>query len=121
VTDDEQQIRKLLEERDAAHWPKLISVSFLEKPGRASLPAHVPSFDPGQVGGSVLNVGDVVYDDGGLVLDEDGVTIRHYDFPWAGSKRIRSTTIRHVVIRPMGWLTARGAAGAQRPRLLVAA
>jgi hypothetical protein len=43
VTDDEQQIRKLLEERDAAHWPKLIGVSFLEKPGRASLPLTCPA------------------------------------------------------------------------------
>jgi len=53
-------------------------------------------------------MGDVLYDDGGLLLDEDGLTIRRYYFPRAGPKRIPYTTIRHVVARPMGWLTGKG-------------
>jgi hypothetical protein len=55
-----------------------------------------------------LNVRDLLYDDGGLVLDEDGLTIRRYYFPWAGPKRIPYTSIRTVVARPMGWLTGKG-------------
>ena len=30
-----------------------------------------------------------LYDDGGLLLDEEGVTIRRYYFPWAGAKPAR--------------------------------
>jgi len=65
-------------------------------------------FDGGQVDGSVLSVRDVLYDDGGLQLDEDGLTIRRYYFPWAGPKRIPYAAIRHVIARPMGWLTGKG-------------
>jgi hypothetical protein len=57
---------------------------------------------------SVVDVSDVLYDDGGLSLDEEGLTIRRYYFPWAGPKRIPYANIRHVVARPMGWLTGRG-------------
>jgi hypothetical protein len=49
-------------------------------------------------------MGVVLYDDGGISLDEDGLTIRRYYFPWAGPKRISYTNIRRVVARPMGWL-----------------
>ena len=52
--------------------------------------------------------GTVLYDDGGLLLDEDGVTIRRYYFPWAGSKRISYRELRDVEARPMGALTGRG-------------
>ena len=52
--------------------------------------------------------GTVLYDDGGLRLDQDGVTIRRYYFPWAGSKRISYRELRHVEARPMGALTGRG-------------
>ncbi len=51
---------------------------------------------------------DALYDDGGLRLDQDGVTIRRYYFPWAGPKRIAYSAIRQVEARPMGWLTGRG-------------
>lgn len=51
---------------------------------------------------------DALYDDGGLLLDEGGLTIRRYYFPWAGAKRIAYNAIRHVEARPMGWLTGRG-------------
>lgn len=51
---------------------------------------------------------NALYDDGGLVLDEDGLTIRRYYFPWAGSKRISYANIRRAEVRPMGWFTGRG-------------
>jgi len=55
-----------------------------------------------------VNMGDVLYDDGGLLLDEDGVTIRRYYFPWAGPKRVPYTVIRHVFTRPMSWRAGKG-------------
>jgi hypothetical protein len=58
--------------------------------------------------GSVAAVANPLYDDGHLVLDEDGLTIRRYYFPLAAAKRIPYTEIRHVTVRPMGWLTGRG-------------
>ncbi|WP_375483623.1 hypothetical protein [uncultured Mycobacterium sp.] len=58
----------------------------------------------------------VLYDDGGLMLDEHGVTIRRYYFPWAGSKHIAYQAIRRVDARPMSWLTGRGRGwGTSRP------
>jgi hypothetical protein len=53
-------------------------------------------------------MGDVLYDDGSLLLNEDGLTIRRYYFPLAWPKRIRYTAIRHVHIRPMGWFAGKG-------------
>jgi hypothetical protein len=53
-------------------------------------------------------VSDDCYDDGGLRVDADGITIRRYYFPWAGPKRIPYSAIRQVEARPMGWLTGRG-------------
>jgi len=44
-------------------------------------------------------VRDVLYDDGGVVLDDDGLTIRRYYFPWAGPKHIPYSAIRHVVAK----------------------
>jgi hypothetical protein len=41
---------------------------------------------------TIVDVGDVLYRDGGLSLDEDGLAIRHYYFPWAGPKRIPMPT-----------------------------
>lgn len=49
-----------------------------------------------------------LYDDGGLVLDDDGMTIRRYYFPWAGAKRIRYRDVRRVEVRPMRWLSGKG-------------
>jgi hypothetical protein len=53
-------------------------------------------------------VRDALYDDGGFMLDDEGVTIRRYYFPWAELKRIPYRIIRHVEVRPMNWLTGRG-------------
>lgn len=50
----------------------------------------------------------MLYEDGGLILDEEGVTIRRYYFPWAGAKRISYRQLRHVEAHPMGALTGRG-------------
>jgi hypothetical protein len=58
--------------------------------------------------GSVAIVASTLYDDGGLVLDEEGMTIRRYYFPSAGPKRIPYAKIRRATVRPMGWLTGRG-------------
>jgi hypothetical protein len=58
--------------------------------------------------GSVAAVAYPLYDDGGLVLDEDGLTIRRYYFPLAAAKRIPYTEMRQVTVRPMGWMTGRG-------------
>jgi len=53
-------------------------------------------------------MGDVLYDDGGLMLDRDGLTIRRYYFPWAGPKCIAYTQVRRAEVRAMGWLTGKG-------------
>jgi hypothetical protein len=53
-------------------------------------------------------MGDALYNDSGLLLDDDGLTIRRYYFPWAGPKRIRYAHVRRVMVRPMGWLTGKG-------------
>jgi hypothetical protein len=58
--------------------------------------------------GIVDTVDEVLYDDGGLVLDGEGLTIRRYYFPWAGAKRIPYQQIRRALVRPMGWLSGRG-------------
>ena len=58
--------------------------------------------------GSLVVVAAALYDDGGLLLDGDGLTIRHYYFPWAAAKRIPYTQIRTATVRPMGWLSGRG-------------
>lgn len=48
------------------------------------------------------------YDDGRCVLDDDGLTLRRYYFPFATSKRIPYTEIRKFDARPMGWFTGKG-------------
>jgi hypothetical protein len=55
-----------------------------------------------------VKVGDVLYDDGSLLLNEDGVTIRRYYFPLAWPKRIRYTAIRDVDARPLDWCSGKG-------------
>jgi hypothetical protein len=60
---------------------------------------------------------DVRYDDGSVLLDEDGVTLRRYYFPVGASKRIPYRQIRRVWAQPMGWLTGRGRGwGSAHPR-----
>jgi hypothetical protein len=52
--------------------------------------------------------GTALYDDGRCLLDEDGLTLRHYYFPFATSKRIRYAQIRGFRARSMTWLTGKG-------------
>lgn len=49
----------------------------------------------------------VLYDDGLVELDQAGITLRRYYFPWAGSKRIRYSDIRGVQQREMGTWTGK--------------
>lgn len=51
---------------------------------------------------------DVIYDDGRVALDHQGVTLRRYYFPIGTSKHIPYRRIRRVEARPMGWLTGKG-------------
>lgn len=59
-------------------------------------------------GGSLTDVGEVRYDDGSLVLDDQGLTIRRYYFPCAGDKRLWYRDVRRVEVRAMNWLTGKG-------------
>ena len=52
--------------------------------------------------------GSVLYDDGKVLLDDDGITLRHYYFPVFAAKRIRYSRIRSVETREMNWMTGRG-------------
>ena len=52
--------------------------------------------------------GTVLYDDGRCLLDEDGLTLRHYYFPLGTSKRIRYGQIQEFRAQPMTWLTGKG-------------
>lgn len=52
--------------------------------------------------------GTALYDDGSVVLDSEGLTLRRYYFPTFGSKRIPYGQIRGVDVRPNTWRTARG-------------
>ncbi|OSC43038.1 hypothetical protein [Mycobacterium decipiens] len=51
---------------------------------------------------------EALYEDAGLTLDEDGITIRRYYFPFASSKRVAYSDIRGVKAAPMGWLSGKG-------------
>jgi hypothetical protein len=58
-----------------------------------------------------------LYDDGRVVLDAEGVTLRRYYFPTGKSKRIPYGRLRGVEARPMGWLTGKGRGwGSAHPR-----
>lgn len=48
------------------------------------------------------------YQDSKIVCDEDGLTIRHYYFPFGWSKRVLYTDIRRVEVYKVGWLTGKG-------------
>lgn len=50
----------------------------------------------------------VLYDDGRVRLDGEGVTLRRYYFPAGRSKHIPYRQIRSAVAGPMGWLTGKG-------------
>jgi hypothetical protein len=44
-----------------------------------------------------------LYEDAGLTLDEDGISIRRYYFPFATPKRIAYRDIKGIKAHPMGW------------------
>jgi hypothetical protein len=50
----------------------------------------------------------MLYDDGLIKLDSEGLTIRYYYFPFGTSKRIPYTQIKSVQMRTMGLLTGKG-------------
>ncbi|MQY22212.1 hypothetical protein [Nocardia macrotermitis] len=50
----------------------------------------------------------VLYDDGLVELDQEGITLRRYYFPWAGSKRIPYTDIQKAEDHVMGAWTGKG-------------
>ena len=60
---------------------------------------------------------EALYEDSGLRLDEDGITIRRYYFPLAGSKRVAYTDIRDLKVEPMTFASGGGRIwGATDPR-----
>ncbi|KZS62110.1 hypothetical protein [Mycobacterium ostraviense] len=58
-----------------------------------------------------------LYEDPGLTLDDDGITIRRYYFPFAGSKRIAYRDIKGIKTEQMRWASGKGRFwGATDPR-----
>jgi hypothetical protein len=53
-------------------------------------------------------MGEVLYSDSSVSLDEDGVTIRRYYFPLGSPKRIRYSDIRGLQIESMNWVNGKG-------------
>ena len=51
---------------------------------------------------------NVLYADGRVLLDDEGLTLRRYYFPMGTSKRIRYSQIERVRAQPMGWFTGKG-------------
>jgi hypothetical protein len=51
---------------------------------------------------------DEIYRDKFIVLDDDGVSILRYYFPFATAKRIRYGDIRRVMVENMNWSTGKG-------------
>jgi len=49
-----------------------------------------------------------LYDDGLVMLDGKGVTLRRYYFPLARAKHIPYARIRKIDSRPMNWWTGKG-------------
>jgi hypothetical protein len=67
--------------------------------------------------GTVSDVTEALYQDARLTLDEDGITIQRYYFPWAGSKRIAYSKIQGIKAQPMGRPSGKGRFwGASDPR-----
>ena len=64
-----------------------------------------------------MHVSEAPYEDAGLRLDEDGITIRRYYFPWAGPKRIAYQQIRKIQTVPVTWRSGKGRLwGTSNPR-----
>lgn len=60
---------------------------------------------------------EALYEDPGLRLDEDGITIRRYYFPFASPKRIAYSDIQGVKTKQMTWNSGKGRIwGAADPR-----
>lgn len=58
-----------------------------------------------------------LYADAGLALDEDGITIKRYYFPFANAKRIAYSDIQGIKTQQMGWASGKGRLwGATDPR-----
>ena len=53
-------------------------------------------------------VSAVLYKDGRVMLDAEGVTLRRYSFPGGRPKRIPYREIKDVRVPRMGWLTGKG-------------
>jgi hypothetical protein len=51
---------------------------------------------------------EALYDDGNVVLDSEGITLRRYYFPTGASKRIPYREVREFEVRSMGWWTGKG-------------
>jgi hypothetical protein len=62
-------------------------------------------------------VTEALYEDAGLVLDEDGITIRRYYFLLSVPKRVAYNKIRGIRAKPMSWAKDKGRfLGAFNPR-----
>jgi hypothetical protein len=48
-------------------------------------------------------VTQALYEDAGLVLDEDGITIRRYYLLLSAPKRVAYNKIRGIKAKPVGW------------------
>ncbi|MEE3067120.1 MAG: PH domain-containing protein [Actinomycetota bacterium] len=60
---------------------------------------------------------EALYEDSGLRLDDDGITIRRYYFPLAGAKRIPYSEIRNIKTEEMTFASGGGRIwGATDPR-----
>ncbi|OBK94804.1 hypothetical protein A5645_15500 [Mycobacterium asiaticum] len=58
-----------------------------------------------------------LYEDANLTLDEEGITIRHYYFPFATPKRVAYSDIKGIKSEQMGWASGKGRIwGAGDPR-----
>jgi hypothetical protein len=58
--------------------------------------------------GTVSDVTQALYEDAGLTLDEDGITIRRYYFPTGGPKRVAYSDIECIKARPVNWAHGKG-------------
>jgi hypothetical protein len=58
--------------------------------------------------GTVSEVTEALYEDAGLTLDEDGITIRRYYFPFAAPKRIGYSRIQGIKAKRMGRASGKG-------------
>jgi hypothetical protein len=62
-------------------------------------------------------VSEPLYEDAGLLLDNDGITIRRYYFPFATAKRISYSAIQGIKAEPISWKSGKGRFwGASDPR-----